>query len=46
MCVPRARLSCFRDIGITKLAEITGENASRIVPEYVAESLGDLVCTV
>jgi len=29
--------------GITKLAEITGANASHIVPEYVTESLGDLV---
>jgi len=29
--------------GITKLAEITGPNASDIVPEYVSESLGDLV---
>jgi len=33
----------FLRLGITKLAEITGPNASDIVPEYVSESLGDLV---
>lgn len=28
--------------GITKEAEITGPNASPIVPDYVTKSLGDL----
>jgi hypothetical protein len=39
----RGKADLSRRAGITKLAEITGPSASAIVPEYVSESLGDLL---